>query len=109
MKIYIAGPYSHPDPVINTNNAIQAAEEVLKKGHVPYIPHLTLLWHLVSPHVVEFWYEYDQVWLRYCNAVLRLPGPSKGADDEVAIAINLCLPIYRSIAEIPEGEWYGEK
>lgn len=107
MKIYIAGPYSHPDPVINTRNAIRAAEVVIEKGHIPYIPHLTMLWHFVSPHPINFWYEYDQVWLRFCNALLRLPGESKGADDEVAIAINFGLPIYHNFTEIPEGEWHG--
>jgi hypothetical protein len=105
MKIYIAGPYSHPDPVTNTRAAILAAEEVTAKGHIPYIPHLTMLWHFVSPHSIEFWYEYDKFWLRYCNAILRLPGASLGADDEIAVAKSLGIPIYNSVAELPQGGW----
>jgi hypothetical protein len=109
MKVYIAGPYSHPDPVINTRNAIRAADILVEKGHIPYIPHLTMFWHLVSPHRLEFWYEYDKVWLRFCNAVLRLPGDSKGADDEMALATSLGLPIYHDFNEIPEGVEYGTR
>jgi Domain of unknown function (DUF4406) len=107
MKIYIAGPYSHPDPIANTRTAILAAEEVIKKGHVPYIPHLTLLWHIVVPHRLEFWYEYDKVWLRFCNALLRLPGESKGADEEVALARKLCLPLYYTLDQIPQGDLHA--
>jgi hypothetical protein len=103
MKIYVAGPYSRPDPVLNTHMALVAAEELIKKGHTPYVPHLTLLWHIVFPHPVEFWYDYDYIWLRFCNAVLRLPGVSTGADMEVKIARQICIPVYYSLDEVPEG------
>ncbi len=86
MIIFISGPYAKPDPVINTRNAILAGEKVLKLGHTPFIPHLNHLWHLVVPHDEAFWYAYDLVWLRRCNAILRLPGESKGADREMILA-----------------------
>lgn len=86
MKIFISGPYTYPDPVINTRNAIFAAEEVIKKGHIPFIPHLNHLWHLICPHDIDFWYEYDLHWLQICDAILRLPGKSSGADKEVEFA-----------------------
>jgi hypothetical protein len=37
-----------------------------------------------------------------CDAVLRLPGNSRGADMDVARARERGLPIYRALAEIPE-------
>jgi len=105
MIIFIAGPYAKPDPVINTRNAILAAEEVLKRGHIPYIPHLCHLWHLVSPHEEGFWSEYDLKFLPLCHAILRLPGESKGADKEVRIAEEeLFLTVFRDIDEIPMEE-----
>jgi|SRR5215467_577434 len=102
MKIYVAGPYSTGDPVINTRNAIYAAEELIKKGHIPYVPHLTLLWHIVAPHDLEFWYEYDQVWLRFCNAVFRLEGESTGAANECKVARSIGLPIYLKLEDVPD-------
>jgi hypothetical protein len=44
MKIYIAGPYSsHDHAAVDTNvtAAIDAGIAVLKRGHVPFIPHLS--------------------------------------------------------------------
>lgn len=109
MKIYIAGPYSKPDPVLNTRNAILAAEEIVKLGHIPFIPHLTLLWQVVAPHDLEFWYAQDSVWLRFCNALLRLPGDSAGADKEEALARSLGLPVYYSTDDIIPGGDYAKK
>jgi catechol 2,3-dioxygenase-like lactoylglutathione lyase family enzyme len=36
-----------------------------------------------------------------CDAVLRLPGDSAGADLDVATAERLGLPVYHGLAEIP--------
>lgn len=102
MKIYIAGPYTRPDPILNTREAIKAAEALIDLGHIPYVPHLTMLWHLVSPHPIEFWYEYDKMWILDCNAVLRLPGASVGADSEVEAARIADLPIYYFLDDIPK-------
>lgn len=102
MKVYIAGPYTNPDPCINTRNAILAAEEVVKLGHTPFVPHLTHLWHLISPHDIEFWYEYDFKWLLSCDALLRLPGKSTGADNEVSFADKHNIPVFCSIDALPE-------
>lgn len=100
MKIYIAGPYMHADQVVNTRDAIFAGEQVIKIGHIPYIPHLNHLWHLVCPHPVEFWYEYDLHWLRVCDAVWRLPGESHGANMETSLAVDLGIPIFYSFDEL---------
>ena len=40
--------------------------------------------------------------LEHCDAVLRLPGESRGADQDVAIARAKGLPVYTSVDEIPE-------
>lgn len=39
--------------------------------------------------------------LEHCDAVLRLPGESKGADQDVAIAQRRGLPVYYRAEEIP--------
>lgn len=100
MKIFISCPYTQGDPVLNVRDAVMTAEEVIRKGHVPFVPLLNHLWHLISPHEVEFWYEYDLHWLDSCDAILRLPGPSVGADKEIKYAFQQGKRIYYDLASI---------
>jgi hypothetical protein len=39
--------------------------------------------------------------LEHCDAVLRLPGDSTGADQDVAIAQERGLPVYHRVEDIP--------
>lgn len=94
MIVFVSGPYAKPDPVVNTRNAILAGEDILARGHIPFIPHLNHLWHLVAPHDEDFWYDYDMVFLAKCDAILQLPGESKGADREMEVAKKLGLAIF---------------
>ena len=95
--IYLAGPYTNPDPVINTHKAIKVATALIDSGYpyCPVIPHLTLLHHMVTPKPLEFWYEHDLNMLAACAAVVRLPGASSGADMEMEFAAE------RGIEQIP--------
>ena len=101
MRIYVAGPYTKGDTVRNVRDALHAAEILLGMGHVPYVPHLTAFWHFVFPHAVDFWYAYDLHWLEVCDALYRLPGESVGADNEIARAHELGLPVYERIQDVP--------
>lgn len=93
--VFISGPYTHPDPITNTRHAIVTGSQLYHRGHVvPFIPHLTMLWHLVTPQPVEYWYELDLHHLERCDAVLRLPGESTGADREVTHAHELGIPVF---------------
>lgn len=84
--IYVAGPYTAGDPVENTHRAIIVGDELSAMGWAVYVPHTSLLWHLIRPHEVAFWYEHDIAWLLKCDALVRLPGVSTGADREVETA-----------------------
>lgn len=99
-RIYIAGPYSRGDVGENIRNALIAAEQLAAQGFVPFIPHLTHLWHLIFPHEIEFWYDYDLLWLEVCDALLRLPGESFGADNEIQFAKDFGIPVFYSIKEL---------
>jgi nucleoside 2-deoxyribosyltransferase len=102
--VYLAGPYTKPDPVENTHNVIKLASELVDEGLVtPVIPHLTLLWHVVMPRPLEFWYEYDIATLARCDAVYRIEGESTGADREVEFAATAGLPVFTNREEL--GEW----
>lgn len=97
--VYVAGPYTHPDPVVNTRAAIDAAEVLLAAGYVAIVPHLSLFQHLVHPHDIDYWYDLDLRLMRRCDTMLRLPGPSLGADNEAAFAESIPIPVVFATAE----------
>src|SRR5690606_10209620 len=76
--VYVAAPYTRPDPVENTHAVLHVADALLDAGFTPLIPHLTIAWHLVSPKPYETWLAYDRHLLARCDAVLRIPGYSQG-------------------------------
>lgn len=98
--VYVAGPYSNPDPVENTNRAIHVANEVMDLGAVPLIPHLSHMWHLVTPKPYERWLEIDLRLMGVCHAVYRFPGASSGADAEVVEAGRIGLPVFTDWASL---------
>jgi hypothetical protein len=100
-KIYIAGPYTKGDVAVNVHEAIDAGDYLSRFGWDPIIPHLTHFWHLLFPHPIEFWYEYDIRRLRECDALLRLEGDSVGADKEVEIALQMGIPVYYGLFNVP--------
>ena len=102
MIIYVSAPYSLGDVSVNIRRACLAGDELLRKGHYPLIPHLTHLWHLISPKAYNEWLAIDLVLLTMCDAILRLPGESRGADLEIEEAERLCMIIYYSLEHIPD-------
>ena len=100
LMVYIAGPYSHPDPVENTHRAIKVAEDLIARGFLPIIPHQSMLWQLVSPHPIRFWYDYDLDILERCDILYRIPGESKGADAEVKYAKDKGIPVCETIEQL---------
>lgn len=93
--IYVAGPYTQPDPVANTHAVIRIADALLDAGFTPLIPHLTLAWHLVSPKPYDTWLAYDRHLVARCDVLLRVPGYSHGATQECTFADELAIPVVR--------------
>lgn len=86
--LYLAAPYTNPDPVENTHRVLRTATAIYEHtDYVPFVPHLNMLWHTVTPQSPDYWYEIDFHYLRNCHAIVRLPGHSPGADDEMAWAM----------------------
>ena len=100
VKIYIASPYTKGDKDRNTYVQILAADVLACYGFVPYAPLLNHFWHGYFPHDYDFWLRLDLEWLPMCDALLRLPGESEGADKEVARAIELHKPVFYSLIEL---------
>jgi hypothetical protein len=68
---------------------------------------LTHFWHMIQPHNIDYWYQYDLEWLEVCDALFRLPGESHGADKEAERAKELGIPVFTSISELRE--WSRKK
>lgn len=107
MRVYVAGPYTKGDTAENVGLALIVAEELLARGHTPFVPHLTHFWHFKFPHPAKFWYEYDLLWLEQCQGLLRFPGESVGADREVERAKQLGLPVWFDILDVPGADSDG--
>lgn len=101
MIVYIAGPYIS-DPEGNTKKALAVATELLDLGHTPFVPHLCHYWNQLHPRPEEVWLEYDITMLSFCDALIRLPGPSSGADREVEMAQKYSIPVYDSVKNFLE-------
>ena len=103
MRVYIAGAYSKGDVALNVREAVLAADELVKLGHIPYIPHLTHFWHLISPKEYEFWLKYDSSFIEdWAECLLRLNNESSGADREVDRARQIGIPVYYDIKAVPK-------
>ena len=95
LLIYIAAPFTAPDPIANTHAVIRIADALWDAGIIPLIPHLTLAWHLVSPKPYATWLSYDRHLLARCDVVLRVPGYSHGANQECTFADERGIPVIR--------------
>jgi hypothetical protein len=114
LLILIAGPYrsgTNGDPIAmaaNLERLESAALPVFEAGHIPMIGEWVALPVLYAagatvndPLAAQVLYPTAQRLLQHCDAVLRLPGESTGADQDVATATQLGLPVYYSVDEIP--------
>lgn len=115
MLILIAGPYrsgTGDDPELMARNLArleEAAWPVFRRGHVPMIGEWVALPVLrgaggtgpTDPVAEQIMYPTAERLLRHCDAVLRLPGESTGADQDVRIARERGLPVYHRIEDIP--------
>jgi hypothetical protein len=114
MLILIAGPYKSgtfgdPDAMAaNLERLEQAAWPIFQAGHIPVIGEWLALPMLASvgagvtgPMADEVLYPTADRLLHHCDAVLRLPGVSVGADQDVKVARERGLPVFYDLAEIP--------
>lgn len=115
MVILIAGPYrggTNDDPKLiqqNLDKLEAVALPLFRMGHLPLIGEWIALplMHLAgSKHIGdsvwdEIQYPVADRLLEKCDAVLRLEGESKGADNDVRIAKERGLKIYYRLEDIP--------
>jgi hypothetical protein len=113
--ILIAGPYrsgTNDDPALMAAN-VKAMETyalpVFRAGHIPVVGewfalpliHLAGSTRLGDEPFNEIFHPIAIRLLGRCDAVLRVGGPSAGADEMVRIGQELGLKIYTRLEEIP--------
>ncbi|MFD8495058.1 DUF4406 domain-containing protein [Amycolatopsis sp. NPDC059657] len=115
MMILVAGPYrsgTGDDPAKLAANVAamhEAALPLFRAGHVPVtgedlaLPLVALAGSTrVGDEVFdEIFHPIAERLLGYCDAVVRIGGPSAGADEMVAQARAAGKIIYHSVVEVP--------
>jgi hypothetical protein len=115
MMILIAGPYrsgTNDDPALIAKNVHQMeayALPIFRAGHIPILGEwlaLPLAGLAGSAKIGdepfnEVFHPIAARLLEKCDAVLRVGGPSAGADEMVRVGRSLGLVIYANLAEIP--------
>jgi|SRR3954465_9627946 len=116
MLILIAGPYrsgTNDDPELisrNVEGMESYALSIFRAGHIPLLGEwlaLPLVRLAGSTKIGdegfnEIFHPIAVRLLTKCDAVLRVGGPSAGADEMVKVGRNLGLAIYTALEEIPE-------
>jgi hypothetical protein len=115
MLIMICGPYTSgtggdPDRIAANRERLESfALPIYEKGHLPVIGEWLALPIIRAAGGLE---PVDDVFRKYqypvahrllgrCDAVLRIPGESRGADLDVERARRLGLRIFSDLADIP--------
>jgi len=113
--ILVAGPYrsgTNDDPVLMKKNLSKlegVTLQLFRAGHLPMIGEWVALPLLRlagstrpgdAPYE-EILYPVAERLLLKCDAILRLEGASKGADEDVRIGQSRGLPIYYNLEDVP--------
>lgn len=106
-RIYISGPITLGNGRWNFFKSVETQAQLIESGFAPLNPVLTMMLpgHQNISH--EAWLEVDLPWIECADAVLRLPGESAGADEEVAFAEDHNIPVFISIETLEE--WNDER
>ena len=118
LLVLVAGPYrsgtnDQPELIAkNLHRLEQGALTVYEAGHIPLIGEWVALpiakqagsTRLGDAVSEQFLYPVAARLLERCDAVYRLEGASKGADQDVAIAQSRGLPVFYRAEELKQPE-----
>jgi hypothetical protein len=116
LLVLIAGPYmsgTEGDPAriaVNRARLESQALPIYKRGHVPLVGEWIALpiIHAAGGKVhgdevfQQYQYPVAHRLIERCDAVLRIPGESRGADMDVARARELGLLVCHDVRELPD-------
>ena len=99
MRVYIAGPYgdSNTPEVIHENvrRADRVSRVFMRLGHEVYCPHkMSWGWEKDTTLSLDDFERLDSTFLtHWATHIYRIPGASKGSDDEVSLAASFGISI----------------
>jgi hypothetical protein len=110
MWIMIAGPYrsGSSDPTVwaeNLRRLNAVAHAVFQKGHVPIIGvnlALPIIEGAGQDSYARIMQPLSLSLADRCDAILRIDGVSRGADEEVGTFLARGLPVFRSVDDVPD-------
>lgn len=132
-RVYIAGPMSKGSLAGNVNQGVVAFLALADAGFAPFCPMLHVyvrecvpaldafgldnpnaVWvqgkkSPVRPEEYDYWLGIDKSWLSVSDALLRLPGESWGADQEIEFARGKGIPVFYDIKCLSRHFWESEK
>lgn len=100
MRVYVAGPITLGPLEQNIRNAMDAARVLMENGFEPFVPHLWCFFQIVYPQEYKRWIKLDNAYLDVCQALLRIPGESRGSDEEVRYARAAGIPVFTNIVDL---------
>lgn len=117
LMILVAGPYrsgtnDEPEKIAeNVRQMEEAALQIYKKGHLPVLGEwfaLPLIERAGSVYMgdeifTEYFHPVAMRLLEKCDAVIRIGGPSHGADEMIRHAQENSKIVFLQADDIPEG------
>jgi hypothetical protein len=86
------------------HKAIEAYFDLIEQDFVPYCPQLSVFCEFMQPNRIPYeqWLELDMGYIDDSDVVLRIPGPSPGADRECKYAHSKGKPVVNNLAGVLE-------
>ena len=100
IRVYIASPYTIGDVAVNVKAQVDCVDKLMDLGFIPFAPLYSHFQHMVHPRPYQDWVDIDLSWVEVCDCLLRLPGESPGADNEVVLASKLRKPVLYSVEDL---------
>lgn len=95
----MSGPITKGNRSWNFYQAAEAQRMLLDAGYAVLNPMLSMA-HMDGHNISwETWIASDLAFIEVCDLIVRLPGESKGADLEVAHAIERGIPVFNATIE----------
>lgn len=78
-RVYVAGPLGSAGLAWrNVRKAVMAGQQLLEKGFIPEIPHLSIFHDMICPNSEEVWRDLAIKRLRICHALVYYENTDRG-------------------------------
>ena len=103
VRVYIASPYWHENYFVRCENVMrqqEAADALISAGYAPFWPLHSHYLAQSFPRDEKVWLALSIEWIKACDFLVRLDGPSKGGDAEVAFAQSIDVLVFFGLDDL---------